>query len=107
MHMLKNHLNESNELPFLPLQLWATTHISKQEESLMSIPQINTDIWREQYQVLDSDDIQVIKMEEEEDMYTIDEEVEEMIHSQKWGISIISTSSGQGSPTKKHQGSMR
>jgi hypothetical protein len=76
----------------------------------MGIPQIKTDTWREQYQVLDSDGVQVTKTEEvesEEDMYTSDEEVEETIHSRKQGISIISTSSRQGSPTKKHQGSTR
>ena len=101
--MLKNHLNESNELPFLPLQLWAITHISKQEESLMGVPQIKTDTWREQYQVLDSDDIQVIRTEEEEYIYTSDdEEVGETRCSWKRGISIISTSSRHGSPTKKH-----
>jgi hypothetical protein len=54
--------------------------------------------------VLDSDDVQVIKTEEgedeKEDMYTD----EEMIHSRKQGISIISTSSKH---TKKHQGSTR
>ena len=31
----------------------------------MGIPQIKTDTWREQYQVLDSGDIQVVRTEEE------------------------------------------
>ena len=31
----------------------------------MGIPQIKTDTWREQYQVLDSDDIQIVRTEEE------------------------------------------
>ena len=35
----------------------------------MGIPQIETDTWREQYQVLDSDDIQVVRTEEEKDIY--------------------------------------
>ena len=67
--MLKNHLNEVNELLFLPLQLWKTTPIRKWKESLMGIPQIETDTWREQYQVLDSDDIQAVRTEEEKDIY--------------------------------------
>jgi hypothetical protein len=57
--------------------------------------------------VLDSDDIQVIRTEEEEYIYSGGEKAEETICSWKWGISIISTSSRQGSPTKKYQGSTR
>ena len=87
--MLKNHLNETNELLFLPLQLWTTTPISKRKESLMGIPQIKTDTWREQYQVLDSDDIQVVRQRRKE-IYTGDyEEAEETRCSRKRGISII------------------
>lgn len=75
----------------------------------MGIPQAKTAVWREHYQVLDSDDIEVIiaeDVEEEEgDNYASDEEVEETSRSRKRGISIASTSSRQGSPTKRHQGS--
>jgi len=56
---MENHLSKSHELPFLQLGLWEMTHISKEEEGLMGIPQIQMDTWREHYQVLDSEDVRV------------------------------------------------
>jgi hypothetical protein len=50
--------------------------------------------------VLNSDDVQVIRTEEEEYIYSSEEEVEERIRSWKQGISIISTASRQGLPAK-------
>jgi hypothetical protein len=118
-HMVENHLNEENELPFLDLELWATTHISKWEEMKMGIPQETTDHWRNSQQVLDSDDIQAIQAaavdEDEGDTYEYSEdegsgneteEVEETWRSRKRGMSMQSTTSSRAaSPKKKHQAS--
>lgn len=113
--MMVNHLSGDDELPYLPLQLWATTHISTREEMLMGIPQEMTERWRADNQVLDSDDIQIIRdeeidadeesVEEEPDFIYEEEEEARLSISRKRGISAASTTSRQGSPTKRHQGS--
>ena len=40
-HIMQKHLAESNELPFIPLQLLVTTHITKAEEGEMSEDEID------------------------------------------------------------------
>ena len=42
IHVVNKHLTDDNNLPFLPIELWATTHISKWEESRMGIPGFKT-----------------------------------------------------------------
>ncbi|EDR04579.1 uncharacterized protein LACBIDRAFT_330513 [Laccaria bicolor S238N-H82] len=75
-HMVDKHLLQDDELPSLPLQLWATTHISRWEELKMGIPVDSTDEWRDVNQVLDSDDVNVILEEDvkDDDIY-VEEEV--------------------------------
>jgi len=117
-HMIQRHLSESNELPFIPLQLLVTTHITQGEEVSMGIPNIKTQSWRDENQVLDSDQIRIIEEEDVEDEeddtsedemedQTIQEPYEETVgrRSRKRGMSMASTASRQGSPQKKqHQG---
>lgn len=75
----------------------------------MGISAHRTVEWREVNQVLDSDDVNVIQEEDnkDNDMYVNKEVVtaeSSMRESQKRLISIQSTASRDGSPTKKHQG---
>ena len=78
-HMMQNHLSESNELPFIPLQLLVTTHITKGEEISMKIPLVKTEEWRDDNQVLDSDQIEIIEEEdvEDEEDETSEDEIED------------------------------
>jgi len=66
-HMMDKHLTKDNELPVLLIQLWATTHISKWEEFKMGIPVHKTHEWRDANQVLDSDNVNIIWEEDNED----------------------------------------
>jgi len=63
IHVVTRHLTDDNNLPFLPMDLWATTHISKWEESKMGIPGVKTDEWRTFRQVPDSDVVDQIEEE--------------------------------------------
>jgi hypothetical protein len=112
-HMLTKHLTELDQLPLLPLELIVTTHISKFEEIRMGIPCEKTEKWRASNQVLDSDDIMVLQQEGDtedegeddfdgEDQDLVLRDVGEVGQSRKRGMSMASTSSRQGSPTKKH-----
>jgi len=118
MHMMQKHLSESNELPFIPLQLLVTTHITKGEEISMWIPTIKTEEWQKDNEVLNSDQIEIIEeedVEDEDDDMSENEigdqtvqNVEEMYKVMGWlwkrGMSMASTVSRQGSPQKKqHQ----
>ena len=119
IHVVNKHLTDDNDLPFLPMDLWATTHISKWEESRMGIPGVTTDEWRTFRQLPDSDVVYQIEDEmvtselegEIEDSGILLDDSEEtraevMIserESQKRGLSTVSTQSRQGSPTKKVQ----
>jgi hypothetical protein len=127
MHVVEKHLTSLDDLPSLPLELWATTHISKAEEKRMGISDPKTTQWRDQYQVLDSDDIALIEHDGEYDDEVGDSDVTEQgfrysvrdygpqleggdsderqhrSESRKRAFSAASTSSRQGSPTKKHQ----
>jgi hypothetical protein len=111
IHVVNKHLTDDNDLPFLPMELWATTHISKWEESKMGIPGVKTDEWRTFRQLPDSDVVYQI----EEEMMSSEEEGDEELErpevtvttserdSRKRGLSTVSTQSRQGSPTKKAQ----
>ena len=106
------------ELPSLdiPLDLWATTHISKWEEFRMGIPTFKTDEWRVSNEFPDSDVVHIIQDEmvdsgeEGEDPgvmsdHEIDQEVALELRARKRAMSTISTLSRQGSPTKRsHHG---
>ncbi|KIM35830.1 hypothetical protein M413DRAFT_36514, partial [Hebeloma cylindrosporum] len=59
-HVVDRHLTDDGDLPFLPMELWATTHISKWEEAMMGIPDVKTDEWRSFRQVPDSDVVEEI-----------------------------------------------
>ena len=63
---MQKHLSESNELPFIPLQLRVTTHITKGEEIRMGIRLVKTEEWRDDNQVLDKDKIEIIEEEDVE-----------------------------------------
>lgn len=113
--MADYHLGENNELPFVPLELWATTHITTWEEEKMGIPREKTKMWREQYQVFDSDDVGFIReetrsgnnsydeSESENDNATAGEREESTSRSRKRAISVLTTASESRnrSPTKK------
>ena len=113
--MVTKHLTDDNDLPFLPMDLWATTHISKWEESKMGIPGVKTDEWRAFRQVPDSDVVYQIEAEmassevegEDDDIPLGTEERPGVTtserESRKRGLSTVSTQSRQGSPTKKVQ----
>jgi hypothetical protein len=113
LHVVDRHLTEDGDLPFLPMELWATTHISKWEESKMGIPTLNTDDWRTFQQIPDSDVVEQIRevmlsSEGEEDdndldIFTDDRETPGERELRKRGLSTVSTQSRQGSPTKKIQ----
>lgn len=109
-HITERHLTESLDLPSLdiPLDLWATTHISKWEEFRMGIPVLKTEAWRVSNEFPDSDVVQVIQEEMvdsgEEGDIMIDHDVEREAvggRSRKRAMSTVSTLSRQGSPTKK------
>ena len=76
---MQKHLSESNELPFIPLQLRVTTHITKGEEIRMGIRLVKTEEWRDDKQVLDKDRIQIIKEEnvEHEEGEMSEDEIDE------------------------------
>jgi len=112
-HIADRHLTEAIELPSLdiPLDLWATTHISKWEEFRMGIPAFKTDEWRVSNEFPDSDVVQIIRdemvdfEEEGEDQGMMSdhdlERTEADGRSRKRAISAASTLSRQGSPTKR------
>ena len=98
-HIMQKHLAESNELPFIPLQLLVTTHITKGEEMRMGICLVKTEEWQDDNQVLDKDRIEIIKEEDVEheegemsedeiDDQTIQNIEETMGHSRKRGMSM-------------------
>lgn len=64
---MQRHLSELNKLPFIPLKLLVTTHITKGEEVSMGIPHVKTQEWRDDNQALDSDQIKIIEEEDIED----------------------------------------
>lgn len=61
VHLHTHHLTKENCLPDLPPAFMIDMHISKAEESAMGVGEESTDLWRDEYQVPDSDDIQEAK----------------------------------------------
>jgi hypothetical protein len=61
--MAEYHLGKDNNPPFVPLQLWATTHITTWEEERTEVPREKTKMWKERFQVFDSEDVGFIQQE--------------------------------------------
>ena len=104
-HVVDKHLTGDDDLPFLPMELWASTHISKWEEIIIDVPDDKTNEWRSFQQVPDSDVVDKIRYvmafsDGDEESQTVMVEERE---SRKRGLSTVSTQSMQGSPTKKVQ----
>jgi hypothetical protein len=89
IHVVNRHLTDDNDLPFLPMELWATTHISKWEESRMGIPVDKTDEWRSLRQVPDSDVVYQIE--------------EEMVSSEGLGEGEVQEDDNEERPGVPHQ----
>jgi hypothetical protein len=102
-HVVDKHLTGDDDLPFLPMELWASTHISKWEEIMIGVPDDKTNEWRSFQQVPDSDVVDQIRevmafSDGDEETVMVEER-----ESRKRGLSTVSTQSRQGSPTKKVQ----
>jgi hypothetical protein len=97
MDLLPSSRRGDDDLPFLPMELWASTHISKWEEIMIGVPDDKTNEWRIFQQVPDSnvvDQIRKVMAFSDGDEETVMVEERE---SQKRGLSTVSTQSRQGS----------
>lgn len=100
IHMANQHLNDEHEPPWIPLEMWATTHINKHEEFALGVPQEQTQLWRERNSIPDTDVIDVI-LDEMEDL---DSDEDQPIRARKRAVSIASSQkSRDGSPKKRQQ----
>lgn len=106
VHMADRHLNEKNELPWIPLEMWATTHISKGEEFKLGIPQERTQLWRERNKIPDTDEVDVVlaEMADAGDSDNDDDSEDQTIRARKRAVSIaLSQKSRDESPKKRQQ----
>lgn len=88
-HITENHLDKSDELPTLPLDLILATHITQQEEEKLGIDAISTASWRDDHGIPDSDGIEAILEQSREQRKRAASE-----------LSQLSNTSRQPSPSK-------
>ncbi|KAF8067653.1 hypothetical protein FPV67DRAFT_1652655 [Lyophyllum atratum] len=68
-HMIECHHDpNAGSFPRIPVALWKSTHISRKEEDRMRIEVIQTEAYREMYQVPQSDGLDELQSEENDDL---------------------------------------